>query len=229
MTDDYYKEYEKKNPVKFKRRFGINLLKDTTFLSFIHTRNKFILEVCEKLGKELKICDVGAGTGLASIELKKSLPKNNFVVEVDYSSHLLSKFESGGRVCADGLQLPFRDNTFDVVFCMDFLHHVNDIERGVKEMLRVSKDYVVVIEPNNFNPIYFLYGLINKEERGILYVGYKKMMKNLGGNKYSLHFIEPFPFHLYLMRTPYSWLSKIFGALKLTRLFATYVLIVKKS
>jgi ubiquinone/menaquinone biosynthesis C-methylase UbiE len=228
MTSDYYKEYEKKNPAKFKRRFGIDLLKDPTFLSFIQTRNKFILRVCEKLGKKLKICDVGAGTGLASIELKKTLPRDDFVVEVDYSSHLLSKFKSGGRVCADGLQLPFRDNTFDIVFCMDFLHHVNDIKRGVEDMLRVSKNYVIIIEPNKLNPIYFLYGLVNKEERGILHVGYKKMIRILNDNKYSIHFIEPFPFHLYLMRTPYAWLSKIMEALKLTRLFATYVLIVKK-
>jgi len=228
MTSDYYKEYEKRNPVKFKRRFGIDLLKDPIFLSFINTRNQFILNERKKLGKRVKICDVGAGTGLASIELKKSLPKDDFVVEVDYSLHLLSKFKSKGRVCADGLQLPFRNNTFDIVFCMDFLHHVNDIERGVKEMLRVSKDYVVIIEPNKLNPIYLLYGLVNKEERGILHVGYKKIMKILGDNKYSVHFIEPFPFHLYLMRTPYAWLSRMFAALKLTRLFATYVLIVKK-
>jgi SAM-dependent methyltransferase len=130
-------------------------------------------------------------------------------------------------VCADGLNLPFADNSFDIVYCMDYLHHVSDIQKAANELLRISKNVVVIIEPNKFNPIYFIYALLCKEERGILDVGYKKIKKIFPHNE--IEFIEPLPFHAIIGRTfPYRVLSKIFETLKLTRLFATYVLIAKK-
>jgi len=226
---DYYADYEKKNPAKFKRRFDISLLEDPYFLRFIQTRNAFVLKERKKIEHSVTICDIGAGTGLSAIELKRHLGPEDFVAEIDYSHHLLTKFESKGKICADGMRMPFLDNTFDIVYCMDFLHHIEDIEQGVREMLRVSKDKVIILEPNKFNPIYFLYSLVNKEERGILHVGYKKILRFAKTNNYELEFVEPFPFHLWLMKTPYAWLSKLFGTLRLRRLFASYVLIIQKS
>lgn len=48
----------------------------------------------------------------------------------------------------DGYVLPFPDNTFDVVTCVDVIEHVEDYDRFIKEMLRVTKKGVFFSTPN---------------------------------------------------------------------------------
>ncbi len=40
---------------------------------------------------------------------------------------------------ADILSLPFRDNSFDFIFCNGALHHTENLEQGIREMVRVAK------------------------------------------------------------------------------------------
>jgi len=49
-----------------------------------------------------------------------------------------------GRVQADGENLPFADDTFDVTYCVATLHHALDLPRMVGEMVRVTKPGGVV-------------------------------------------------------------------------------------
>ena len=44
-----------------------------------------------------------------------------------------------GRVQADGENLPFADGTFDVTYCVATLHHALDLNKMVREMVRVTK------------------------------------------------------------------------------------------
>jgi SAM-dependent methyltransferase len=44
-----------------------------------------------------------------------------------------------GRVQADGENLPFADATFDVTYCVATLHHALDLNKMVREMVRVTK------------------------------------------------------------------------------------------
>jgi len=44
-----------------------------------------------------------------------------------------------GRVQADGENLPFADETFDVTYCVATLHHALDLPRMVREMARVTR------------------------------------------------------------------------------------------
>jgi ubiquinone/menaquinone biosynthesis C-methylase UbiE len=60
--------------------------------------------------------------------------------------------------------LKFEDNSFDVVFCHALLHHVDDIDRVIGEMKRVSCKWIVLLEPNRNNPLMFLFSLLIKEE-----------------------------------------------------------------
>ena len=48
----------------------------------------------------------------------------------------------------DGYNLDFADNTFDIVTCVDVIEHVEDYERLIKEMLRVSKRGLFLSTPN---------------------------------------------------------------------------------
>jgi len=68
----------------------------------------------------------------------------------------------------DATDLKFNDNSFDIVFCRALLHHVENVNKIVREMKRVSRKYVVLLEPNRNNPLKFLFALIVPEERKAL-------------------------------------------------------------
>ena len=53
-----------------------------------------------------------------------------------------------------------------MAFEANLLHHVPDREGVVREMKRVSRRYVVLIEPNRLNPIMFAFSLAVPAERG---------------------------------------------------------------
>jgi len=60
---------------------------------------------------------------------------------------------------ADGQNLPFKENSFDLVFCKALLHHVPNIRQMITEMHRVLKRngaVAVLCEPNNLNPLWHI-------------------------------------------------------------------------
>ena len=113
---------------------------------------------------ELSLLDVGCGNGFFTYYLEKLLDATG----LDFSESMLSMNPCRKKVCGYATNLPFRDNSFDVVFCSNLLHHIEDTDIAVSEMKRVSKGYVIISEPNRNNPFMFLFGLMKKAERGAL-------------------------------------------------------------
>jgi ubiquinone/menaquinone biosynthesis C-methylase UbiE len=50
------------------------------------------------------------------------------------------------NVVARGEDLPFADDSFDVVVCRVAAHHFEDVAKAVAEMARVSRDRVIVVD-----------------------------------------------------------------------------------
>jgi SAM-dependent methyltransferase len=88
-------------------------------------------------------------------------------------------------VQGDGGTLPFAAGTFDAVFSANLLHHSTDPAAMVREMVRVSRQHVILIEPNRYNPIMFAFGLVVREERGLLRssTGYLSSLMRTSGLK----------------------------------------------
>jgi len=120
-----------------------------------------------------KILDIGCGTAYFTFLLSKL---NKQVIGIDLSKSMIkigkrsltyerteSKIE---LVLADGEHLPFKNNTFDIVFCLDFLHHVSNVSPVIREMARVAilDGKIVAIEPNFLNPLYAILCLVRNEE-----------------------------------------------------------------
>src|SRR5258708_7938348 len=96
-----------------------------------------------------KFCflDLGVGRGLTSLAFaSKGIPVT--CVEYDPSEvtgmgaltgHLRDHPQPLRPVRADGEQLPFASGSFDVVFCRSVLHHLNDLDKGLREIRRVLK------------------------------------------------------------------------------------------
>ncbi len=85
----------------------------------------------------LKILDVGCGTG-GNLEM---LEKFGAAEGVDVSDDALEFCQSKGLTVHKGLaeELPFADESFDVVTALDVVEHLDDDIAGLKEMHRVTK------------------------------------------------------------------------------------------
>lgn len=87
-----------------------------------------------------KILDLAAGTGTSSLAFAKS---GATVIPCDFSLGMLQEgnkrspqlnFSAG-----DALSLPFADETFDAVTISFGIRNVNNVDKALKEMLRVTK------------------------------------------------------------------------------------------
>lgn len=87
--------------------------------------------------KSLKILDAGCGPGAALVYLSQF----GEVIGVDISEEALQFAKKRGRVIkGDVSSLPFRDETFDVVVCLDVLYHQwVHVEKALSEMKRVLR------------------------------------------------------------------------------------------
>lgn len=126
--------------------------------------------------------DVGGGTGFSSFHFPHSIK----ITSVDFSRRNLTINPLKDKIQGSGYLLPFISNSFDLVYCWDFLHHLEDPEKAVIEMARVTKKYLVLFEPNRNNPVQFIYGLTNKSERGTLGFHKRKLLELQSTIKFKL-------------------------------------------
>lgn len=116
------------------------------------------------LEKSTRLLDVGCGNGFFSYHFEPLCDTTG----VDFSEKMLAKNPIRQKLLMDASQLSFQDMSFDVVFCHALLHHVEDIDRVLREMKRVSRKFVVVLEPNRNNPLMFLFSALVPEEQKAL-------------------------------------------------------------
>jgi len=100
------------------------------------------------------VLDVGTGTGRVLRYLKTHAPGVSRagvepvaeLRQIACASGIDAAEIHGG----DATQLPFGDNSFDVVCAFGVLHHVRDHSRVVSEMLRVANKAILISDANNF-------------------------------------------------------------------------------
>jgi SAM-dependent methyltransferase len=121
---------------------------------YLRKRTAFVLEHCP-LGDGL---DVGCGTGL----LAERLARAGYAMSgVDPSEGMLEVLRARSAEVraetASGTDLPFGDDSFDLVLCVAVMHHIADpgaVRRTLAEMVRVSRPggRVLVWDHNPRNP-----------------------------------------------------------------------------
>jgi len=117
-----------------------------------------------KPNKNMSLLDVGCGNGFFTEPFSKIFNTKG----VDFSQKMLSMNPVKGCEVQDANNLKEKDSSFDIVFCSNLLHHLENPERAIKEMKRVSRKYVILSEPNRNNPLMFLFSILKKEESGAL-------------------------------------------------------------
>jgi len=100
----------------------------------------------------MDVLELGAGNGEVSELIRRENPR--FIksyVATELSREGVKKLREKGfkafEVDAQDLSR-FPDNSFDLVFCIDTMHHVSEPRKMAQEMLRVSRKYVFLIEAN---------------------------------------------------------------------------------
>lgn len=113
----------------------------------IETTRSLIEKVVHKTGySQFSLLDVAAGSGDVAAAVKTSLAPD---VRIQYTlldsaaSHLNGYRPS---VIANALALPFHDESFDLVSCSLFMHHLepSEISTFIEEALRVSRIAVLI-------------------------------------------------------------------------------------
>jgi ubiquinone/menaquinone biosynthesis C-methylase UbiE len=154
--------------------------------------------------------DVGCGDGFGMFYMQNIVSR---IYGSDISPEMLKANPSDKTmlICASAYNLPYEDSSFDLVYCWELLHHIDRPIEVVKEMVRVSKNGIIICEPNSLNPAMCLFGLINPIERGTIkfnpfYV--KGLLADAGIKKIKQHTVGLFTPN----RTPY-FLANIFTKL----------------
>lgn len=94
------------------------------------------------------ILDVGCGDGALSHDLAATTGAR--VTALDLSLLRVGRVAGDARVrfaAASAYELPFRDRTFSLVLCTDLLEHLDDPQRAMNELVRVSSRRVLVSVP----------------------------------------------------------------------------------
>jgi SAM-dependent methyltransferase len=144
MTDEEYREFYASlgNSISRRRETDLN-----------EASVNFILDMLPTEGKAA-VLDVGAGNGYLLSRLSQARQWQRIAgVDVVARPNSALRFESHtGQLPA----LPFADKEFDVVTCTHVIEHLLDVEASVKELLRVTKQRLLVVVPRQR---YFYYTL----------------------------------------------------------------------
>ena len=141
QTTDNLKKHTSKNPLK------------TVFLNIYY---KTFVKELKKL--EIKnVLDIGCGEGFILNKLKQEKIGESWE-GIDYSKEAV---EIGKKIHSyldltqgDIYNTGFKDAAFDLVVCTEVLEHLENPEKALKEIIRVSKKYILLSVPNE--PLFLL-------------------------------------------------------------------------
>ena len=132
---DNYKKHTHRNPIQ-------------RFLLDNFYRHVFRLL---KTVPEGSILDVGCGEGFTLHKLQeRSIGKKLEGIEYQKRAISLGKKEYPDLKITQGsiYELPYKANSFDLVLCTEVLEHMDNPEKALSELVRVSKKYLLLSVPN---------------------------------------------------------------------------------
>jgi len=129
----------------------------------VKTEPYILKYINNKILKNKKVLDVGCGQGFL---VSLVAPKCQEITGMDSSSNSLQKAKKGidefnlnnvKLIQGDAENLPFENNSFDVVYCIGVLHHTPDTQKGIDEIYRVLKPNgkTIIMFYRKFTPKWF--------------------------------------------------------------------------
>lgn len=145
------------------------------------------------MDRELKILEVGSNIGLQLRHLHHAGFKNLTGLELQRNAVEEAKMNVPGVDFIQGsaLDLPFKDNSFDLVFTSGVLIHIapEDLETVIKEITRVSRKYIWGLEYYSDTPEALAYrghdGFMWKRDFSQLYKNLPTPLELIKERKYN--------------------------------------------
>jgi|AGTN01.2.fsa_nt_gi Methylase involved in ubiquinone/menaquinone biosynthesis len=131
---------------------------------FVHQEDPTIIKFLKDTladGKPVNILEVGGGSGYMLDMISKELPVNLLCnCEIVTEVYKKQVNEKNTLIRSTALQLPFKDESFDVVIIKNLLHHIvgttrtaskNNAGNAIRELTRVvdNNGYIIVLEQYN--------------------------------------------------------------------------------
>ena len=145
--------------------------------NFLHQKRLIILKnILKKLDHNYKVLDMGCGGGVTMTTFKES--GFTHITGIDFAEESIVRCEKKGYVCEkdvflmDATHTSFPSNSFDIVFSEGLWEHFPDPRPHMAEAARLSKQYIIVYQPDHFSFFGFL-----------MYIGWGAFNKNKGGVK----------------------------------------------
>lgn len=164
-------------------------------------------EMLKYISKEKKVLDIGCGTAENSIHISK-IAKYVGIDISDIALKIAEKYKNDNVTLlkADISEIPFSDDSFDVIICTYSFEHFLEPEKILNEMLRVCKEKgkIIIISPSWDFPFSFPPS-INFSSRSLLWKTnyivtriYKNIKSYLSPEKLYFEFVlEPEVFNGY--------------------------------
>jgi SAM-dependent methyltransferase len=193
MQHDYYKEY-----YDLERQHWWFVAREKIISSYIQ---KLITDK-QLDSTDLKILNVGCGPGRSS----QYLSQFGHVVSIEYDKYCCEfASEKTGLEIINGsiTELPFDDQSFDLVCAFDVIEHVEDDQLAVSEMKRVSKNNgVLFITVPTFMSLWSHHDVINHHFRRYKRPQIEQLFNTVNdGNKIFTSYFNFFLFPpIYLVR-----------------------------
>ncbi len=102
----------------------------------------------------LRLLEVGAGNGEVPLQIRDLAPAcvgRYWVTELFREGTRWLDKQGLSACAADAQRIPFADNSFDAAISFDVLHHVSDPYLMAKEMVRVSRGRLLLVESNGLS------------------------------------------------------------------------------
>lgn len=166
---------------------------------------------------ELSVLDVGCGPGLTDAFLTDRF---KLVTGVDVSERMIDRARMANAKARyelyDGSRLPFADGSFDVVFAICVLHHVDPEDRRAfaAEMVRVTRPggLIALQEHNPLNPLTRRIVSRCAFDDGVVLLGVReagRLLVESGAVSVAHRYILFFPWHGELFRQTERFLGPV--------------------
>lgn len=109
-----------------------------------------LIEQIKQLHPE-SILDVGAGEGftLEALRLRKIAKKLEGIEYMDEALTLAKKLHPEVHIKKGNIyELPYKANSFDIIICTEVLEHLEEPDKALDELKRVTKKYIIISVPN---------------------------------------------------------------------------------
>ncbi|OGG00992.1 hypothetical protein A2153_05990 [Candidatus Gottesmanbacteria bacterium RBG_16_38_7b] len=135
------------------------------------------------------ILDAGCGEGYMAKEILSVMPSLDYT-GIDLSKQALKKAQKRvpDVIFIKGSlnSLPFKNNSFDLVICLEVLEHLNNPGEGLKELFRVTDKICLISVPDE--PLFSLLRFISGQD--ILKLGKHHQHRNFWNSKTFTSFVQ---------------------------------------